>query len=270
MSHASARRRRRRREPHRHRVVHPGRGAGTRHAPEDRAGASDDHGRLHRHDGHGSTARARWDRKDLADALDARIFVIQEAALRFEVPFYETDVGKSSVKALLTAGAPSSTGRDEERMLRALREVMDRPGIVPMRVGVNTGKVFTGDFGPPYRRAYRVFGDAINTAARVMSKAEAGQISRRRSCWSIRGRSFEATLTSRHSPPRASPSPLRASIVGQPIGHQARADRGQPRRSWPRGRVGDDPRPGRTRSRVRGTAWTVEIGRRGGCRQVAA
>ena len=45
-----------------------------------------------------------------------------------------------------------------------------------MRIGVNTGKVFTGDFGPPYRRAYRVFGDAINTAARVMSKADAGQI----------------------------------------------------------------------------------------------
>ena len=45
-----------------------------------------------------------------------------------------------------------------------------------MRIGVNTGKVFTGDFGPPYRRAYRVFGDAINTAARVMSKAEPGQI----------------------------------------------------------------------------------------------
>ena len=57
-------------------------------------------------------------------------------------------------------------------MLRALREVMDAPGVIPMRVGVNTGKVFTGDFGPPYRRAYRVFGDAINTAARVMSRAE--------------------------------------------------------------------------------------------------
>jgi class 3 adenylate cyclase/tetratricopeptide (TPR) repeat protein len=112
----------------------------------------------------------------LALGLHERISAIEEAALRYEVPFYETDVGKSSVKALLTAGAPSSTGHDEERMLRALREVMDQPGLVPMRVGVNTGKVFTGDFGPPYRRAYRVFGDAINTAARVMAKAEAGQI----------------------------------------------------------------------------------------------
>ena len=113
---------------------------------------------------------------EFAAALDERICTIQEAALRFEVPFYETDIGKGSVKALLTAGAPSSTGHDEERMLRALREIMDHRGVIPMRIGVNTGKVFTGDFGPPYRRAYRVFGDAINTAARVMSKAEAGQM----------------------------------------------------------------------------------------------
>ena len=111
-----------------------------------------------------------------AEALGERICAIEEAALKYEVPFYETDVGKGSVKALLTAGAPSSTGHDEERILRALREIMDQPGIVPMRIGVNTGKVFTGDFGPPYRRAYRVFGDAINTAARVMSRAEPGQV----------------------------------------------------------------------------------------------
>ena len=119
---------------------------------------------------------ARLGPEAFAAALDERLCTIQEAALRFDVPFYETDVGKGSVKALLTAGAPSSTGHDEERMLRALREIMDQPGVIPMRIGVNTGKVFTGDFGPPYRRAYRVFGDAINTAARVMSKADAGQI----------------------------------------------------------------------------------------------
>jgi class 3 adenylate cyclase/tetratricopeptide (TPR) repeat protein len=111
-----------------------------------------------------------------AEALDERIRMIEEAALQHEVPFYETDIGKGSIKALLTAGAPSSTGHDEEQMLRTLREVLDRDGVIPMRVGVNTGKVFTGDFGPPYRRAYRVFGDAINTAARVMSRADAGQI----------------------------------------------------------------------------------------------
>ena len=92
------------------------------------------------------------------------------------MPFYETDVGKGSVKALLTAGAPSSTGHDEERMLRALREIVVDPGVDPDANRRQHGKVFTGDFGPPYRRAYRVFGDAINTAARVMSRAAAGQI----------------------------------------------------------------------------------------------
>src|SRR5262249_32889611 len=41
----------------------------------------------------------------LAEGLDERMRAIQHAALAYEVPFYESDVGKSSVKALLTAGA---------------------------------------------------------------------------------------------------------------------------------------------------------------------
>src|SRR4029077_7506236 len=153
----------------------------------------------------------------LADALHERTASIQEAALRYEVPFYESDVGKSSVKALLTAGAPSSTGRDEERMLRALREIMDQPGVVPMRIGVNTGKVFTGDFGPSYRRAYRVFGDAINTAARVMSKADAGQILSTEIVLNRSRTVFETTPI----PPFAAKGksePVKASIVGPAIG----------------------------------------------------
>ncbi len=153
----------------------------------------------------------------LAEGLDARIRSIQESALRYEVPFYETDVGKSSVKALLTAGAPSSTGHDEERMLRALREVMERPGIVPMRIGVNTGKVFTGDFGPPYRRAYRVFGDAINTAARVMSKAEAGQILSTEIVLNRSRTLFDATPIEPFAA-KGKSEPVHASVVGRAIG----------------------------------------------------
>ena len=160
---------------------------------------------------------ARIGPEAFAHALDERMCAIQEAALQFEIPFYETDVGKGSVKALLTAGAPSSTGRDEERMLRALREIMDRPGVIPMRVGVNTGKVFTGDFGPPYRRAYRVFGDAINTAARVMSRADAGQIL---STEVVLDRSQTTFETTPIEPFRAKgkAEPVRASIVGSVVG----------------------------------------------------
>jgi class 3 adenylate cyclase/tetratricopeptide (TPR) repeat protein len=155
--------------------------------------------------------------QDLAVALDFRIRSIEEAALRFEVPFYETDIGKSSVKALLTAGAPSSTGRDEERVLRALREIMDEPGVVPMRVGVNTGKVFTGDFGPPYRRSYRVFGDAINTAARVMSKASAGQILSTEIVLARSHTIFEATPITPFAA-KGKSEPVKASLVGPILG----------------------------------------------------
>ena len=153
----------------------------------------------------------------LAEALDERIRAIQEVALHYEVPFYESDVGKGSVKALLTAGAPSSTGHDEERMLRALREIMDRPGVVPMRVGVNTGKVFTGDFGPCYRRSYRVFGDAINTAARVMSRAEPGQILATEVVLERSRTLFETTPIEPFAA-KGKSEPVRASIVGPVTG----------------------------------------------------
>jgi class 3 adenylate cyclase/tetratricopeptide (TPR) repeat protein len=198
---------------------------------------------------------ARLGPEAFAAAVDERITAIQEAALRYGVPFYETDIGKGSVKALLTAGAPSSTGHDEEQMLRALREVMDRPGTVSMRVGVNTGKVFTGDFGPPYRRAYRVFGDAINTAARVMGHAEAGQILATETVLERSRTLFETTPI---APFRAKgkAEPVMASVVGVVAGTRAE-------------RVAETPLVGRDGELAalleiagdvrRGTGWVVEI-----------
>jgi class 3 adenylate cyclase/tetratricopeptide (TPR) repeat protein len=153
----------------------------------------------------------------LAEALDERVRSIQEVALHYEVPFYESDVGKSSVKVLLTAGAPSSTGHDEESMLRALRDVIDRPGLVPMRVGVNTGRVFTGDFGPPYRRSYRVFGDAVNTAARVMSKAGPGEILATEVVLDRSRTTFETTSLEPFAA-KGKAEPIRARVVGAVTG----------------------------------------------------
>ncbi len=77
---------------------------------------------------------------------------------------------------MLTAGAPRSADHDEERMLRVARIVLDRAGRLPLRIGINRGHVFSGDFGPPFRRTYSVKGDAINLAARVMGKAAPAQV----------------------------------------------------------------------------------------------
>ena len=105
-------------------------------------------------------------------------------------------------------------------MLRALRAIMDRPALVPVRIGVNTGKVFTGDFGPPYRRSYRVFGDAINTAARVMSKAQPGQLL---STEIVLERSRTLFQTTPIAPfaAKGKAEPVRASVVGAIAGTRA-------------------------------------------------
>src|SRR5438067_1737383 len=65
---------------------------------------------------------------------------------------------------------------DEERMLLALREILDVDRQIAVRASVHVGHVFAGEIGPPYRRTYTVMGDAVNLAARVMSKASAQQL----------------------------------------------------------------------------------------------
>ena len=87
-----------------------------------------------------------------------------------------SDVDVDGGKIILTAGAPIVTGDDEERMLLALRAIVDADLPMSIRIGVNRGAIFAGDIGPFYRRTYTVMGDAVNLAARLMAKAEPGHI----------------------------------------------------------------------------------------------
>src|SRR4030095_8148147 len=64
----------------------------------------------------------------------------------------------------------------EEHMLFALRKIVESRFSLPIRIGVHRGSVFAGDIGPAYRRTYTVMGGAVHLAARVMAKAERGQI----------------------------------------------------------------------------------------------
>jgi class 3 adenylate cyclase/tetratricopeptide (TPR) repeat protein len=111
-----------------------------------------------------------------ASALDEVVRNVQQACLDHGVTFFESDVSHDGGKIMLTAGAPTSSGEDSERLLRTARDIVDRAGTLSVRVGVNRGSVFAGDFGPGFRRTYSVKGDAVNLAARIMARAAPGEV----------------------------------------------------------------------------------------------
>ncbi len=112
----------------------------------------------------------------VAEALDHLVRDVQRAADDQAVTFLGTDIDHDGGKIILVAGVPRAEGGDEERMLAALRRIVDGERRLPVRIGVHSGPIFAGDVGPHYRRTYTVMGDTVNLAARVMSKAEPGQI----------------------------------------------------------------------------------------------
>ena len=111
-----------------------------------------------------------------ADQLDELVRIVQDATDRYEVCFLDSDIAADGGKLRLSAGAPRAVGDDEERMLLAVRHMVEAGPQLPVRIGVNRGHVFTGEIGPSYRRTYALMGDAVNLAARVMGKAPFGRV----------------------------------------------------------------------------------------------
>jgi class 3 adenylate cyclase/tetratricopeptide (TPR) repeat protein len=153
----------------------------------------------------------------LADALDAVIRTVQHAAHEHQVAFFETDIAPSGGKVMLMGGAPRSTGNDEEAMLRAMRAVIETPLPLPVRIGVNWGRIFVGDFGPWYRRTYSVKGDAVNLAARLMAKADPGQVLTTDDVLE-RSRSRFDTVALEPFQAKGKSEPVQAYVVGPPLG----------------------------------------------------
>jgi class 3 adenylate cyclase len=84
---------------------------------------------------------------------------------------------------LAVFGAPVAHGDDAERAVRAAlelqrcaREHATDFGGLPLRIGVNTGEVMFAPVGPDPERDLTVTGDVANTAARLQTAAEPGQV----------------------------------------------------------------------------------------------
>ena len=160
---------------------------------------------------------------ELARRLQRLAGAVARAERDFGVHWLASDVYPDGGKVILTAGAPLTLGDDDERVLRAGRQILDEIDDLDLRIGVNAGPVFVGDLGSPNRRAFTVMGDAVNLAARLMQKAESGQLI-----------ASEATLersTTRFETTELEPFfvkgktvPIRASVVGA-VQTEARANR---------------------------------------------
>jgi class 3 adenylate cyclase/tetratricopeptide (TPR) repeat protein len=154
-------------------------------------------------------------------ALQDLIETVQAAVDHHGVCFLGSDVDADGGKVILTAGAPSVTGNDEERMLLALRSVVETVMRIPVRIGVNRGAVFAGDIGPSYRRTYTVMGDAVNLAARLMAKAEPGRVYATAEMLDRSGTRFAVTELEPFSV-KGKARPVKAWDVGEAIGSRGR------------------------------------------------
>jgi class 3 adenylate cyclase/tetratricopeptide (TPR) repeat protein len=110
------------------------------------------------------------------DALDELVRVAEHAAAEHGVTFLQSDIDSDGGKIILVSGVPQTQGDNEERMLRTVRAIVDAGLPLPLHVGVSRGRIFAGQVGFQYRRTYTVMGDTVALAARLMSRARAGEI----------------------------------------------------------------------------------------------
>ena len=110
------------------------------------------------------------------ERLQALAAATARAASGHGVFWLASDVYAGGGKIILCAGAPRSTGQDEDAAVRTAREVLAADVGLPIRAGLNRGPVFMGDLGSDRRRTFTVMGDAVNLAARLMQKSGPGQL----------------------------------------------------------------------------------------------
>jgi len=107
------------------------------------------------------------------------ITAIQEVIHHFEGNLHEIGMDEKGASPLITFGLhPLAHEDDPLRAVLAAQEIsrlLNELG-QPHSIGITTGRVFCGVIGGANRREYALFGDVVNTAARLMQAAAAHAI----------------------------------------------------------------------------------------------
>ncbi len=108
----------------------------------------------------------------VADALGRLVDDVVAACDAFGVTVLHTDIAPDGIKFVLCAGAPVSPGDTTDALLQTALAIAASDSPFVIRQGVQAGRVFAGFLGSPYRRTYTLMGDPVNTAARMLGKAD--------------------------------------------------------------------------------------------------
>ena len=158
-----------------------------------------------------------------AEALSQVTTAFAAAADAADVCLLASDLAPDGAKLILTAGAPEAVEDAEGRLLVAAREALDHDLPLPVRVGAHVGHVFASEVGAPWRHVYTVIGDAVNLAARLMGKAEPGQIVASAALLERTATPFETTELEPFMV-KGKRQPQRASIVGDRLEGRGRTE----------------------------------------------
>ena len=110
--------------------------------------------------------------EELDRRFDHLFATVEDACLATGVALINSDIDPLGGKLTLTAGVPTTTGDDADRLIEAAIRIRD--GLDPdlkFHIGINEGPIFAGPIGSEDRQTYTVMGDDVNLAARVAGKA---------------------------------------------------------------------------------------------------
>jgi len=115
-----------------------------------------------------------YETANAGEVLDGVIRRAQEIVTRHGGSVFDVSTGDKGSYLLAVFGAPVAYGDDVRRSVAAADEL--RKGASTFRIGLNAGRVYAGSYAGSARSVYRVAGDAVNLAARLMTAARPGQV----------------------------------------------------------------------------------------------
>jgi len=135
---------------------------------------------------------------DAARILDAYLAAMTQTITRHGGALARVSAEPRGDKLLVLFGAPVAVENPEQRAVRCALEMNERlkelnagsKVTLRQRIGITSGSAFCGNVGSACRREYTVIGDQVNTAARLMIKAEPAEILASGDVWQKTHKSF--------------------------------------------------------------------------------